>query len=94
MIRECSTCQDTYLILDDNGGPTHCPDCDKASFSHGTCIDCCSPATKIIAWFHFSDKTKLREGPYVACDMCAWHSVKNRGATDLGPYTPELETDG
>lgn len=43
-------------------------------------IPCNKPATKII-----QPKSKS-EGPYRMCDMCADHSVKNRGMKLVGPY--------
>lgn len=57
------------------------------------CIDCPSPeATRWVGW---EGRT---EGPYPMCDMCTHHSVKNRGAVDIGPYiecnTPTLSSDG
>lgn len=42
-------------------------------------LPCNQPATKRIGW------PERGEGPYRMCDMCADHSIKNRGATDLGP---------
>lgn len=56
--------------------------CEEASMASSlTYIPCNKPATRMISW------PARGEGPYRMCDMCADHSVKNRGATDLGPYT-------
>ena len=44
---------------------------------------CNQLATRIIKF------VKTNEGPYRMCDGCAEHSVKNRGATDIGPYVKE-----
>jgi len=54
--------------------------CQEVSFVNPM-FPCNLPATKVITW-----KT---EGPYRMCDMCADHSVKNRGATLVGGYTPK-----
>ena len=43
-------------------------------------MPCNKPATKMIGW------PARKEGPYRMCDDCAWHSVKNRGATEMGSY--------
>jgi len=55
--------------------------CEEASpMSRDYYIPCNAPATTMIAW------PSRNEGPYRMCESCAWHNVKNRGATDLGPY--------
>lgn len=46
-------------------------------------LPCNQPATKMIGW------PKRGEGPYRMCDGCADHSVRNRGAEDLGPFVAE-----
>lgn len=48
-------------------------------------LACNQPATRLIGW------PDRGEGPYRMCPACACHSLKNRGATDLGPY-PIKET--
>lgn len=45
---------------------------------------CNKPAERMIAW------PARNEGPYRMCLGCADHSVKNRGATDQGPFKAEL----
>ncbi len=44
---------------------------------------CNKPAVKMIGW------PARDEGPYRMCMGCADHSVKNRGAQDLGPFEAE-----
>lgn len=44
---------------------------------------CNKPAERMIAW------PARNEGPYRMCLGCADHSVKNRGATDQGPFKAE-----
>jgi len=46
-------------------------------------LPCNQPATRMIGW------PKRGEGPYRMCDGCADHSVRNRGAEDLGPFVAE-----
>lgn len=59
------------------------PDCcEEASFIVPP-LPCNRPATRMIGW------PERGEGPYRMCDMCAHHNVKNRNATDLGPYEKE-----
>jgi len=41
---------------------------------------CNKPAEKMVGW------PARNEGPYRMCLGCADHSVKNRGASDLGPF--------
>lgn len=48
---------------------------------------CNNPAERMIGW------PKRGEGPYRMCLGCADHSVKNRGATDLGPFKAHSELD-
>lgn len=45
---------------------------------------CNKPAIRMIGW------PARGEGPYRMCEMCADHSTKNRGATDLGPFVAEV----
>lgn len=58
--------------------------CQEAKMGMGDgYIPCNRPATRLI---------KHRdEGPYRMCDMCADHNVRNRGGTDVGPFTPTDE---
>ena len=44
---------------------------------------CNKPAEKMVGW------PARNEGPYRMCLGCADHSVKNRGASDLGPFKAE-----
>lgn len=46
---------------------------------------CNSPAERMIGW------PKRGEGPYRMCSACAWHSVKNRGAEDMGPFVADTD---
>lgn len=46
-------------------------------------LACNAPATRMIGW------PARGEGPYRMCPACASHSVRNRGATDLGPFIKE-----
>jgi hypothetical protein len=46
-------------------------------------LPCNQPATKMIGW------PKRGESPYRMCDGCADHSIRNRGAEDLGPFIAE-----
>ena len=48
-------------------------------------IPCNEPATKMIGW------PNRGEGPYRMCPACASHSLRNRGASDLGPFPPQEE---
>lgn len=58
--------------------------CEEASIlSHNFYIPCNAPAARLV-------KTRDPK-PYRMCAACADHNVKNRGATDLGKYQPELE---
>jgi len=55
--------------------------CEEASpFSREGYIPCNAPAVRMISW------PDRGEGPYRMCGACADHSVRNRGATDIGPY--------
>lgn len=47
-------------------------------------LPCNRPAERMIGW------PERNEGPYRMCLGCADHSVKNRGATDQGPFKAEL----
>ena len=40
-------------------------------------VECGKPGAKVI--WHNHDGRNV----YVMCDMCAWHSLKNRGAIEL-----------
>ena len=55
-------------------------------------FSCNKPATNFVGW------PRRGEGPYRMCEMCTDHSVRNRGATDLGPFvegeTPSMEANG
>lgn len=42
---------------------------------------CNNPAVRMVGW--------TGEGPYRMCEACADHSIKNRGAKDLGPFEAE-----
>lgn len=53
---------------------------EQVAMPGGGVLPCNKPAERIIFW------TKRKEGPYRMCAMCANHSVKNRGAEDIGPY--------
>lgn len=60
--------------------------CEEASPASGEhYIPCNAPATRLIGW------PERKEGPYRMCEMCADHSIRNRGATDQGPFTPDLQ---
>lgn len=50
-----------------------------------SCMDCGTPHT--VALVHWPAPRK--EGPYLMCAMCAWHSVKNRGGQLAGLSVPE-----
>src|SRR6266511_1032943 len=56
--------------------------CQESNFLIPT-LPCNKPAVKMIGW------PTRNEGPYRMCEMCADHSVRNRGATDLGPFEAE-----
>ena len=57
--------------------------CEEASMlSHQFYIPCNRPAVRMI-------KNKDPQSPYRMCEMCADHNVKNRGATDVGPFVSE-----
>lgn len=56
----------------------HCEEASPASHEHY--IPCNRPATRLI-------RTLDQGLPLRMCDMCADHSVNNRGMTDVGPYT-------
>ena len=60
------------------------PDCceEAAPVGFGGYIPCNKPATHLVSW------PDRGEGPYRMCEMCEWHSVKNRGATSV-PYKRE-----
>lgn len=45
-------------------------------------LACNEPATRMIGW------PAKGEGPYRMCPSCAHHNTRNRGASDLGPFTP------
>lgn len=47
-------------------------------------LPCNKPAERMVAW------PARNEGPYRMCLGCADHSVKNRGATDMGPFKAEM----
>ncbi len=54
--------------------------CEEASsLSAERYIPCNAPATRLI---------RNRDGVYRMCDACANHNVRNRGATDEGPFKP------
>ena len=46
-------------------------------------LPCNKPAEVMVGW------PDRGEGPYRMCLMCASHSLKNRGASNMGPYVPE-----
>jgi hypothetical protein len=55
--------------------------CEEAStLSAQFYIPCNRPATRMI-------RNTDQQSPYRMCEMCADHNVKNRSATDAGPYT-------
>lgn len=55
--------------------------CEEASMhSTSTYVPCNRPAKFMVGWPH------RQEGPYRMCEMCADHSVRNRGAVIAGPY--------
>lgn len=56
--------------------PGHCEE--ASPMSHMFYIPCNQPATNMV-------KTRDTE-PYRMCASCTSHNVRNRGATDLGPY--------
>lgn len=60
--------------------------CEEASvLSRQYYIPCNRPATRLI---------KLRElKPARMCEMCADHNIRNRGATDVGPFVPSSEEE-
>lgn len=60
------------------------PDCcEECALGMGNAyIPCNKPATVIV------DTGRKTEGPYRMCDMCADHSVKNRGMKIIGVYKP------
>lgn len=47
-------------------------------------LPCNAPAIRMIGWVDRSGE--VREGPYRMCAMCADHSLRNRGAKDLGEF--------
>lgn len=51
---------------------------------NGRCVDCFNRNS--VALVHWP---KRGEGPYFMCAMCAWHSVKNRGADLAGLPQPD-----
>ncbi len=56
----------------------HC--CEECMMGSPIYVPCNKPATKVIG------VRDGGEGPYRMCDMCADHSVKNRGMMLIGPY--------
>lgn len=56
--------------------------CQESNYFHPQ-FPCNKPAERMIAW------PARGEGPYRMCLGCADHSVKNRGATDQGPFKAE-----
>lgn len=56
--------------------------CQESNYFHPE-FPCNKPAERMIAW------PAKGEGPYRMCLGCADHSVKNRGATDQGPFKAE-----
>lgn len=57
--------------------------CEDASpLSGAFYIPCNKPAVRMIGF----GKDGKGEGPYRMCEMCGWHSVKNRNGTDLGIF--------
>jgi hypothetical protein len=50
-------------------------------------LPCNQPAERMIGWHGRG------EGPYRMCRACAWHSVKNRHAEDLGPFVAEAVSE-
>ena len=58
--------------------------CEEASpHSHQSYIPCNAPAVKMIGFAE-------GERPYRMCLPCATHNLKNRGAKDMGTYTPAI----
>lgn len=52
------------------------------------CQDCGAEGTsKAVSW------PERGEGPYRMCDPCAWHSVKNRGASELTGFADIFSFD-
>lgn len=56
--------------------------CQEARLGFPGYIPCNDPATTWVGWI------KRGEGPYRMCEACAHHNLKNRGADELGPFTP------
>lgn len=57
--------------------------CQESNYIFPT-LPCNKSAERMIAW------PARNEGPYRMCLGCADHSVRNRGATDQGPFKAEL----
>lgn len=56
--------------------------CEEAAMGVGDgYIPCNKPATRIILSRSGKEKNRM-------CDHCADHNVRNRGATDIGPFIP------
>lgn len=53
--------------------------CQESNY-HVPTLPCNKPAVTIVGW------PERNEGPYRMCLGCADHSIKNRGAKDLGPF--------
>jgi len=53
--------------------------CQESNYAYPQ-FPCNQPATRMIGW------PQRNEGPYRMCPGCADHSIRNRGATDLGPF--------
>ena len=54
--------------------------CEEAALGMPLYVPCNKPARYMVGWLH------RKEGPYRMCEMCAYHNVRNRGATALGDF--------
>ncbi len=67
------------------------PNCceEQVGMPGGGVLPCNKPATQIID----VNRPGSSEGPYRMCDMCADHSVRNRGMKFVRRYIPDAEAE-
>jgi hypothetical protein len=61
--------------------------CEECAMGAPFYIPCGKPAMHMVGWPY------RREGPYRMCRDCAFHNIKNRGATIIGPYSEPKEEE-